>query len=309
MIKYQNAATSSVFVLPRDVEKHLKNASCADLRVIMYIFANGGNTCAEADMARELSLSEGEVYEALAFWRGAGIITYTREEKANVSVVTETPVSQRTTEYSASELANAIEGNDKIRELMTFASQKIGKILTPTEQSCIYSLVDSLGLECDLVMGIIEYCVSMDKKGIRYIERTAARMRDEDGIDTFEKFEEYIAKKTVRDSFENMVRRIIGAQNRGFTKKEREIIAQLSEKEVGEDLISAAYERTINSISKPSLSYMFKIIENWLSKGITSAQDLEGEKPFDDGESSMAGFRFEDFLEGPGIMRGGGETK
>ena len=138
MIKYQNAALSSVFVLPADVEKHLKNASLAELRVIMYIFARGGETCGEAEMAQELAITESEVYEALAFWRGAGIISYTKEEKAKVSVVTETPASQRTASYSPSELANAMDASGDIRNLMDFAAQKTGKMLTPTEQSCIY---------------------------------------------------------------------------------------------------------------------------------------------------------------------------
>lgn len=303
MIKFQNAATSSVFVLPRDVEKHLKNAGAAELRVLLHIFACSGVTENKAQIAQATGITESQVYEALAFWRGAGIITYSKEQPA-ISVVSETPASQRSVSYSSAEIADAINGSEDVRSLLNFASQKLGKLLTPNEQAGIYSLVDSLGLECDLVMGIIEYCVSMDKKSVKYIERTAAKMRDEDGIDTYAKFEEYMERKAEQNTYEQKIRRIIGAHDRGFTKKESAIIAEFASKNVSDELIEAAYDRTINSISKPSLSYMSKIIENWLSKGITSPEQLEGDKPFDGGDSSMAAFRFEDFLEGPGVTHG-----
>ena len=299
MLRFENSALSSVFLLPKDIEKHLVNAGENDLKVILYIFANGGTASDEAQIAKALRISENDVFAALSFWRGTGILSYTKEEAPKVTVVSETKIAEKTSSYSQKEIADAISSNEDIASLMNFAAQKVGKFLTPTEQGIIYSLVDTMGLGCDLIMGIIEYCCGeMDKKSVRYIEKTAISMHDNDGIDTYEKFEEYISAKNKEKTFENTVRTVIGAGNRAFTKAEQKIIADLAKNGISEELISAAYERTINNISKPSLSYMSKIIENWRSQGINSKEELDGMKPFDDG-GAEGSFRLEDFTERP----------
>lgn len=304
MMKFENQSVSSTFIMPKEVEKHIKTASSAELRVILHIFARGGKTENEAEIAAACGIGESEVYAALAFWRGTGIITYQKEEKSAVTVISDTKPSEKSASYSSAELAEAIETNEDIRSLLNFASQKVGKILTPGEQARIYSLVDVLSMDCDLVMGIIEYCTSNGTKSIRYIERTAAKMYEEDGIDTYAKFEEYIARKTSEKSFEAKVRKIIGAKDRAFTKRENEIIAYFAANGISEDLIEAAYERTIKNLSKPSLPYMSKIIESWKSQGISSAAELEGQKPFSTAENksdSFSGaFSLDDFTEKPG---------
>ena len=289
MLKFENSSLSGVFLMPKDVEKHLASASGNELKVLIYIFSHGG-ICDEAQMAKELGIPSGDISSALAFWRGAGIISYGKSEEVQITIVSETKPSEKTVSYSQKEIADAINGNEDVRSLMNFASQTIGKILTPNEQGIILSLIDSMSMGCELVMGIIDYCCNtMDKKSVRYIERTAAKMHDEDGVDTYEKFEEYIARKSKEKTFENTVRAIIGAENRALTKTERE-------------LLNYKYDpfskRTIGAIGKPSLSYMSKIIENWNTQGIKNKADLDGMKPFDENDA-MGAFSLDDFTEKP----------
>lgn len=297
---FESDALNNVFLVPKSVEKHLKTASETELRVILYIFSKGGNVGTNADISKALSLSENDVCSAVAFWRGAGIIKQSDSSAPEITVKSETPVSQKTASYSSAELAAAINGNDDVRSLLNFASQKIGKILTPSEQAAIYSLVDVFSMKCDLVMGIIEYCVSEGHPSARYIEKTGAKMYTEDGIDSYKKLEEYLRRKKDAKSYEEKVRRIIGASGRAFTKKECEIVESFSRNGIAEELIAAAYERTISSISKPSLQYMAKIIEKWQEKGINSVSDLEGNKPYQkENMSSITGFSLSEFAEGP----------
>lgn len=297
---FQSDALNGVFLVPRAVEKYLKTANATELKVILYIFSKGGNIGTYADISKDLSLSENEVSSAVSFWRGAGIIKECENINPTITVKSETPVSQKSASYSSAELASAINANDDVRSLLNFASQKIGKVLTPSEQAAIYSLVDVFSMKCDLVMGIIEYCVSEGHASARYIERAGAKMYTDDGIDSFKKLEEYLRRKKAAKSYEEKVRRIIGAQGRAFTKKETEIVESFSRNGISEDLICAAYERTVNSISKPSLQYMAKIIEKWHEKGINSADELENRKPsHKDDMSSLGAFSLSDFAEGP----------
>ena len=297
MLKFENSSLSEVFLMPKKVQKHLLTASEKELKVIIYIFSNPDGISDENEMANALGISCADVASAIAFWRGAGIVSCKESREAKVSVVSETKPGEKTPSYSSEEIAQAINGNEDIKSLMNFASQTVGKMLSPIEQGLVLSMVDSLSLGCDLVMGIIEYCCNtLDKKSIRYIERTAAGMY-KDGIDTYEKFEEYVSRKKKEKTFEDSVRTIIGAQNRAFTKAEEKIIAEFASIGVSDELLSLAYERTIGAIGKPSLSYMSKIIGNWNSQGIKSKEDIDGMKAFDGG--SEGAFRLEDFTEKP----------
>ena len=298
MLKFENSALSEVFLMPKKVENHLLAASEKELKVIIYVFSHPEGFGDESEIARALKMTEADVTGALSFWRGAGILSYSTTSQANVKVVSETSPREKTVSYSPKEVADAIEGNEDVKSLMNYATQTIGKILTPNEQGIIISLVDSLSMGCDLVMGIIEYCCNtLDKKSVRYIERTAIGMYENDGIDTYEKFEEYISRKKKEKTLEDIVRTVIGAQNRAFSKAEQQIIADFANREVTEELISSAYERTISAIGKPSLSYMSKIIGNWSSQGIKTKEDLDGMKAFE--AESTAAFRLEDYTEKP----------
>ncbi len=305
MIKFKNSFVNSVFLLPIEVEKYIKTANAAELRVILHIFANGEVTGDEKEIAKACGITESEVYSALSFWRGAGIITYETDEKARVTVLSDTPVEEKSVSYTGAELGKAIEENEDIRSLLNLASEKIGKILTPTEQACIYSLVDTLGMDISLVMAIIEYFTcGEEKRSARYIERAAANLFKE-GVDTYEKFEYYIAAKEKAKSYEEKVRRIIGAENRAFTAGEKKIVEKLSASAVSEELITLSYERTVNAIGKPSLSYMSKIIEKWLDDGIKTKQDLEAKNTGASQKSSLGAFSFDDLVEKPEDLNDG----
>ncbi len=302
MIKFHNSATDSVFVLPSSVREHLSQAGEKDLKVLIYVFSCGMNTESEEEIASSLGIPLSDVYEALAFWRGTGIFTYKKEEKSNVTVISKASPSQKNTSYTPGDIADALERDEDIRSLFNFASQKLGKILTPSEQASIFYLLDTLSMPCDLVMGIIEYFTSKGKKNARYIERAAIRMYEDDGIDSYQKFEEYVTAKNKASSLEENVRRIIGATGRAFTKKESEIIERWSKDNTDPELISAAYERTVTNIGKASLNYMSKILESWRQEGIEKPEDLENQQPFDPAfeNSSMSGsLSLEDFAAQP----------
>lgn len=312
MIQYENAAVGEVFLLPKTVLAHLADASREELAVLLYLFGNGG-AIEEAETARALKLSPAQTENALCFWRGTGILTRSgtrqnekaaepsADESGTVRVISETPYSKRSPVISSGELADAIEQNEDVRSLLNFASQKIGKILTPAEQTKLFALYDVLGMPFDLIMGVIEYCCCEDHKSVNYIERTAAKMFEEDGITNFAAFEEYIGRKEEQKTYAAKVRSIIGCGERAFTPTENKVLEKWQKENIPHELISAAYERTIRAIAKPSLSYMAKIVDSWAAQGIKTVRQLEENKPFfpEKKDSLGADFRLEDFVEKP----------
>lgn len=273
---FTNNSVDGVFVMPKDVLKYIKNAKKTELRLIMYIFAKGDLFTVE-DAANDLSESVEMINSCLAFWRGTGLITETdggvKVNKEKKTVAVSEPKKEES--YSVLDVANATMNDSEFRQIVKFVETTLGDLPNASKQAQLYYLYENLGMQPDVIMGIIAHCAAAGKTQMSYIKKTAEGIHN-DGVETYKELECYFAAKEESKNFETAVKRIIGAGERAFTKSEK-ILVEKWEKEwnVTEELLSVAYERTISLISKPSLPYMSKILEGWHNEGIKTAQEAE----------------------------------
>lgn len=273
---FTNNSVDGVFVMPKDVLKYIKNAKKTELRLIMYIFAKGDLFTVE-DAANDLSESVEMINSCLAFWRGTGLITETdggvKVNKEKKTVAVSEPKKEES--YSVLDVANATMNDGEFRQIVKFVETTLGDLPNASKQAQLYYLYENLGMQPDVIMGIIAHCAAAGKTQMSYIKKTAEGIHN-DGVETYKELECYFAAKEESKNFETAVKRIIGAGERAFTKSEK-ILVEKWEKEwnVTEELLSVAYERTISLISKPSLPYMSKILEGWHNEGIKTAQEAE----------------------------------
>ena len=273
---FTNNSVDGVFVMPKDVLKYIKNAKKTELRLIMYIFAKGDLFTVE-DAANDLSESVEMINSCLAFWRGTGLITETdggvKVNKEKKTVAVSEPKKEES--YSVLDVANATMNDSEFRQIVKFVETTLGDLPNASKQAQLYYLYDNLGMQPDVIMGIIAHCAAAGKTQMSYIKKTAEGIHN-DGVETYKELECYFAAKEESKNFETSVKRIIGAGERAFTKSEKILVGKW-EKEwnVTEELLSVAYERTISLISKPSLPYMSKILEGWHNEGIKTAQEAE----------------------------------
>ena len=311
---FSNSSVDGVFVMPKEVLKYINNAKKVELKIIMYIFAKGDTFCVE-DAANDLGESEEMINSTLAFWRGTGLITETddgikvKTEKKKIAV--SEPKKEET--YSTLDVANATMNDGEFKQIVKFAEKTLGDLPNASKQAQLYYLYDNLGMQPDVIMGVVAHCAAAGKTQMSYIKKTAEGIHN-DGVETYKELELYFAAKEEYKNFERTVKRIIGAGERAFTKSEKMLVEKW-EKEwnVSEDLLSVAYDRTISLISKPSLPYMSKILEGWHNEGIKTAEEAlallesQGQKLKKDAadekeeKARKAGFdfEFEDIFEKP----------
>ncbi|MBE6680924.1 MAG: DnaD domain protein [Ruminococcaceae bacterium] len=273
---FNNNSVDGVFVMPKDVLKYINNAKKVELRLIMYIFAKGENFTVE-DAAEDLSESVEMINSALSFWRGTGLITE-RDGKVKVKkerVVASSKEEPKQETYSTLDVANATMNDDEFRQIVKFVEKTLGDLPNASKQAQLYYLYDNLGMQSDVIMGIIAHCAAAGKTQMSYIKKTAEGIHN-DGVETYKELETYLAAKEEYKNFETAVKRIIGAGDRAFTKSEKALVEKWDKEwNVSTELLSVAYERTIALISKPSLPYMSKILEGWYNEGIKTAQQAE----------------------------------
>lgn len=304
---YINDSVNGVFLMPKDVVKYLHGAKRTELRLVMYLFSKGNEFDVEK-AAEDLGESIENINSALSYWRGTGVVTLGDDKKIKKKDV-KTILKNDEKQYSTLDVATASMEDDEFKQIVKFTESTLGELPNAQKQAQLYYLYSGLGMQSDVIMGIIAHCASAGKTRMDYIKKTAEGIHS-DGVVTYKELETYFKAKENYIKFESVVKRVIGAGDRAFTKSEK-IMVETWEKDwkVDEEMLSLAYERTISLISKPSLPYMSKILENWYREGIDTADKVR-ESLEKQGQKSKAksgkynkdsdlNFDFEDIYEKP----------
>ncbi|MBR2615537.1 MAG: DnaD domain protein [Clostridia bacterium] len=276
-----------LLVLPGGVLEHLNEAGDAELRVLLYLaeaLKSGGMEEEAIVASLEEQFSREEILVALAFWRGCGILL--ASARASSARKKNRPVSEPSEKreapakktidadeapfYSAKDLAEAAETVPDFKALVSFAEGRLEKVMNASELARLYSFLDYLKMPLDVVMMVIEDCVAREKKSLRYITKMLSSFQDE-GIVSYEKAEAYFASREEKVRYERIVRRLFGLGERKLTGAEEQMLGQWRTVfSFGEEMLTAAYERTVQSAKNPSIRYMHKILESWHRDGIAT---------------------------------------
>ncbi len=276
-----------MILLPKDILPRIKNASEAEMKTLIYFFAEPD--CSVSDAARETGLTVAQVDSAVSFWRGAGVFVDGVASKKRVA--SDTSAYRN---YDSATLSDAIENNHDFSMVCRVAGDSLGKQLTKNDYSSLFYLFDFVGIPAPVICGIIEMCVGMDKRSLQYIFKKAVALF-EDGIDTYDKFESYLARREMINSNIGKLRRLCGMGERELTTKEKTLFdCWFGEWNFPFDTVKLAYEKTIDTTGKLSTTYMNGILRRWHENGFETIEDVQkGEASRNAGvESSFEGDEF-----------------
>ena len=274
-----------VILLPRDVLGRLKDATGAELKVFLYLYA--WKQAETPEMASQLGISPSEVDAALAFWRGAGLLE-TDDSPQKKPLPASTSLFKN---YDSQTISSQLEKDKAFRACCDLVAEKLGKQLTKNDYSSLLYLCDYVNLPPEVVSGITEYCVSRGKTSMQYLMKTALSMYEKDGIDTYEKLEAYLTRLEQVRNIEEQVRRMCGFGNRELSSKERDLLNRwFGEWDLRMELVRLSYEKTVDALGKVSLSYMNSILKRWYENGLLSPEDVEAKDSKQESVGSAAGY-------------------
>lgn len=309
---------SDTFSIPRKLISRLSEAGECELKIFLVLASlETEEYLTEEDILEELEkagVSTCDYSEGMAFLRGAGLIEKSTAKAKERSVKSEKheekeekkedkkeekeekrgehrPSSKPS--YTSKQLADALKDND-FRQMVEWASARMGKSFNPSDVSTLYSFRDYLCLPCDVIMLAIEHCASEDKTSLRYVEKLLIDFADRE-INTYQKAEDYIIRRKNYLSFEGKMRTMMGLGQRSLTSKEKSMLTQWQEWEMSEELIRLAYEKTVEKTGHVSMSYMHKILDSWHTAGFKTTADVErGDKKPTEGGST---YDLDDFFK------------
>lgn len=288
-MKLQFLYGTDALVLPGSLTQHIDKASKKDLRVLISLAAepmvrvdlNAGCRL----VAAALALSEQEVEASVAFWRGTGILTVDEGENATpaatVAEAKEKAGSPKVIAdkglpvYSTEELSGVLERRRELATLIDECQRIFGKIFNASEVSVIAGLVDYLGFDGEYILLLLSHCVRLEKKSLRYVEKTALSLHD-DGILDVKDLEEKLHRIEVMASATGKIRAMFGISSRALTSKEKTMIESwICGMQYSEEVLKLAYEITVNAIGKASIPYANSVLERWNAAGYRTEQDVQ----------------------------------
>lgn len=256
------------------------HASEEELRVLALIAMSAEPLSAE-DLAERAKLASlGDAKDALAFWRGAGLIkTDVKRREAEApsadAPAKNTPVrsADALPTYTGKELSAMIT-RDNLAAFIEACQEVYGKVLSTTDINVLVGIREELHYDCETIYLMLSYYGKKATRPMRYIEKVAFSLYDR-GILSFDEVEAHIEKKRRAETREGELRRLLGMGDRALTSKEEEaFIRWCEEYNYDAAIIKLAYELAVSATGKASVAYMDKIITRWNTAGCKTAADV-----------------------------------
>ncbi len=277
---------NSAFVVPGSATEHLTTADRAALACLLYVMNKQDFSVTSA--AEELRMDEEDFISALRFWEEAGVIESKGRSKRSKASAKSTEsndvrpakpqkkhVASSLPSYSTAETAKFLEDNAKTAELIISCENIIGKIFTTAETNIIIGMLDHLSLSGDYILLLFAHAAKIEKKSVRYIEKLALSFVDRD-ITKYSELEAELANIELAENTVHHVRSLFGIGSRALTPKEKKMISTWCITwSFTDEIITKAYEITVNATGDASLSYANAVLENWYNAGLKTPEEID----------------------------------
>ena len=286
--------------VPADfIHNHLPQANPTFVKVYLYLLmlASENSRAEFSEIADTLGLLESDLMLALKYWESEGVISkngdalsFSQKTSAESEISSE-PEKERPHHEN---LASIIEADKSLADMFSVSQEILGKTISERDMETIYWFYSDLKMPAEVILLLLEYCVSKGKNRMSYIEKVAVSWT-EMGLTTAENVALYLASEEQKTGFLYSIRKIMGIADRSLSQIEEKYLTKWhDELLMSEEMIALAYEYCIIQTAKLSFPYMDKIITRWNSQGITSVIAAEEDNRKFKNKSKREGTAFSD---------------
>lgn len=287
--------TSKSIPLPMEfINKYMISANATYVKVYLYGLAKcyeDGADVSNAAIAEALDILETDVSKAWRYWKKVGLVHSEgkgtlvfdampqpqKKEDGERESAQSAETEEKSKAPSMKEIFKAMDINPKMKETVSMAEHLLKKTLSQKEIATLYNFMQSYSMTQEMVLVLLEYCVTLDKTSFSYIEKVAESWYEQ-GIKTLDEATKVLNRVVKEGRMQKKCKKMFGL-DRELSQTENGYIARwVSELSMSEAMIRNAYERTVNNTGKISMPYMNTILKSWHTKGIkTVAQIAEKE--------------------------------
>ena len=276
------------------IDEYMSNANGEFVKVYLYLlrcYQDRTMKVSVDSFADSLNCTEGDILRAFKYWEEKSLISVCFDDDGNLSGLrinecksNETKSNKKITKSNIEEISvskkkeskkpsiTELCDDEEFRSLVFAISTYLGKqSLTPKETDTVLYFLTDLGFSPDLVLYLVEHCISNGSKTMRYIEKVAISWATF-GIETLEDAKEYTNNTSAKYK---CVFKAFGISGRQPATIEKEYINKWFDTfGFASEIVVEACNRTINSIHEPSFNYVDSILTNWYDHGVTCLDQI-----------------------------------
>ena len=303
---------SGTAVFPKAALARIKKASDTAVRLLI-ILAADDEARQDVDAAaprimKQLGCDRAELDKAIAFWCGAGVADTVEGDDAETAQKPSEQCSKtdkklisvgELPDYTMRELGDMLEQNEGSLHLVDEAQRRLGRIMNEREIGIIVGLQNHLELSDEYLYVLLDYCARIGKTSVRYVEKLAFGMYDEDVHDA-DVLEERLRQREEYATLEGKLKALIGARGRKLSVKETRFLNRWAlEMKYSFEMIELAYDITVDTQHEYNPAYMNGILEKWYSKSIMTPEQVhtEAEQYKKSKQGAMGSFDTNEFFE------------
>ena len=275
----QKSASFSVPV--RFVDELLRDANPTFVKVYLYALRH----CCDSDalsvsrIAEALDILATDVLIAFRYWNGVSALRFSENEDGSFELafdeipLTKRSETQQITEKPAKKQVRGVPAysiddvnqsaqNPALKNMYMICGQILNKTLNHNDLRLLYGFYDWYQLPVEVIMMLLEYCVSIGKTDMRYIEKVACTWAD-NNIVTLDAANTYVQKQTTDRLMEKRIMRILQISGRELTETERRYInTWVNVYKATDAQIKSAYETTVLNTGKVAFKYLDTVLKN-----------------------------------------------
>ena len=276
-MNFRREQIKDYYLLDTDVENIFINeymASAPGDYVKVYLFALMYGSLNEdmenETIAKPLGLQEEDVLKAWTYWESMGVIRKCRknaEDKFNYQVefinlkellYGKTPKKKK---KQVDDNAKVVMADKNIQSMYRSIERIVGRVISGAEMMEILSWINDFNASPEIIVYAYSYCVSREKKNIRYVAAVVKRWVAE-GLNDVLAVEEYLKERDQRHYLYKRVLKALGF-DRNPTEEEKKIMNRwFDDMNYTIDKVLEACGKT-SGISNPNINYVNKVLLNW----------------------------------------------
>lgn len=260
------------------IEKYMPNARGEFIKVYLLMLkynSTGELGVSSSILASSLNLLESDIINALNYWNDEGVLKFIPIDKmGNYNIEFIDLVEDSNTKNKEVNLLEALN-KTSTKDMLNDIEILLGRPLSPTEMTTYLGWQEDFNFSSELILILLEYCVSKGKSDYRYIEKVAIAWHNMN-ITTIDDAQNYIKKTEDKWVKIRHILNYLGIKNTDLMKPQEEMLEKwIIDYAFPLEVIEKACNICFQRLNRSDFKYIDGILSSWNKNKLKTLADIE----------------------------------
>jgi DnaD/phage-associated family protein len=250
-------------------------------------------------LAATLHLLESDIMNAWNYWSDEGIVKLIPIDKMGNYSIEFLDIKDEPAEVSGDVNLLTELNKNSVKDMLQEIEKLLARPLSSKEMSTYISWQKDLSFSPEMILLVIQYCISKGKTDSRYIERVAISWHDAN-IKTIDEAQIFIKKHEDKWVKYRKILTYLGARDGEIMKPQEDILDKwINMYKFPVEIVFKACDICFERLGRADFKYIDGILTSWYKDGLKSLEDIAVKDakrvPFKKGNVKASGDNFNNF--------------